>query len=127
MIAYEYAQYLAQAGFGTLGEDIYVGQIPSATQGLYVAYMGGEVNSYLPLDTAVLVVYAKYSKASEAVEKITDIKNHVHRMHTTNTANAQFYSMLVLGDIEELERDEEYAKLYKLTIEVKYRDLSLIS
>lgn len=125
--AYEIAKYLATAGFGTLGTDIFVDQIGAETNGLYVESISGELNYYLPIEDVVLNIYAKYNSAEEAKTQLIDIKNYIHRMHNTVTTHAYIYSILAIGNIENVDRDLEYAKLYKLTIQVKCRDLNLIS
>jgi len=35
--------------------------------------------------------------------------------------------MLVIGDVEDVDRDLEYAKVFKITVQVNHRDLALIS
>ena len=125
--AYEIAQYLHDAGFGTLETDIFVDQIGAETDGLYVESLGGELNYYLPIEEAVLNIYAKDTSASAAKTKLKNIKNHIHRMHNTVTTNAYIYSILAISNIENVDRDLEYAKLYKLTLSVRCRDLQLIS
>lgn len=125
--AYEIAQYLDDAGFGTLGTDIFVDQIGAETDGLYIESIGGAFENYLPIEEAVVNVYAKDTSASAAKTKLKNIKNHIHRMHNTVTSNAYIYSILAIGNIENVDRDLEYAKLYKLTLTVKCRDTGLIS
>lgn len=126
-VAYEIAEYLQTAGFGTLGTSIFVDQIGGETDGIYVESLGGESQNYLPIDQAVLNIYAKNTSAATAKAQLRNIKNHIHRMHNTVTANAYIYSILAIGGVENVDRDLEYAKLYKLTISVMCRDLGLIS
>lgn len=126
-IANEIANYLQDAGFGTVGTSIFVSQIPSDKTGIYVSFTGGSMSAYLPMEEAVLDVYVKDSSASDAVTLLTRIKNHVHRMHNTVTDNSYIYSVLALGNVETVDRDLEYAKLFKITFQVKFRDSSLIS
>lgn len=125
--AYEIAKYLADAGFGTLQTDIFVDQIGAETDGIYVESLGGQLDYYLPIEEAVLNIYAKDTSAYAAKTKLKNIKNHIHRMHNTVTTNAYIYSILAIGNIENVDRDLEYAKLYKLTLSVRCRDLGLLS
>jgi Bacteriophage minor capsid protein len=126
-IALVISTYLANAGFGTVGTSIFVGQIPSSIDGVYVIRSAGQMNNYLPVENTILDIYVKDSKSIEGVEKIENIKRYIHRMHNTTTSDTYIYSMLVLGDIESVERDAEYAKIYKVTVSVQHRPLSLIS
>lgn len=126
-IANELALYLQSAGFGTYGADIHVAQIPSGENGIYISRTGGSFNNYLPTEETVVDIYYKHTKSETCVTNLENIKRHIHRMHNTTTENAYIYSMLVLGDIENLERDAEYAKLYKITVSIMHRALSVIS
>lgn len=126
-IAYELARYLATAGFGTLGTTIFAGQIPAEQNGVYVIRTGGSLHYYTPIQESVVDIYVKNTLAITCIDTLEDIKKHIHRMHTTVTQNAYIYSMLVIGDVEDVGRDLEYAKLYKITVQVLNRDTALIS
>lgn len=126
-IAKEVATYLATAGFGTVGTDIFIGQIPAEVNGLYVIRTGGQLNNYVPIEEAVVDIYVKNTSSSEAVVTLENIKRFIHRMHNTSTTNAYIYTFLVIGDIESVQRDLEYAKVLKITLQVVHRSTSLIS
>lgn len=126
-IALEVANYLDNANFGTVGTDIFVGQIPTGTDGVYVVRSGGIPNNYVPIEETVLDIYVKDTKSSRAITTLEDIKRFIHRMHTTIINDAYVYSFLVIGDIEDVQRDQEYAKIYKITLQVIHRDTGLIS
>lgn len=126
-IAYQVAQYLANAGFGTLGTSIFSGQLPAEQNGVYVCRLGGIPNNYIPIEETVLDIYVKDTSASDAITLLENIKRYIHRMHTTETSSAYFYTFLVIGDVEDVQRDMEYAKIFKITLQVVHRDKSLIS
>ena len=126
-IANEVAQYLDDGGYGTLGTDIFVGQIPANINGIYVLRLGGSLNNYVPIEEAVVDIYVKNTSASTAVTTIESIKGYIHRMHSTETANKYIYTFLVIGDVDTISRDIEYAKIMKITVQVVNRDTSLIS
>lgn len=126
-IAKEFADYLQTCGFGTVGTDIFVGQIPDETNGTFIVSTGGQIGYYVPINETVLSVYCKDTDASACISQLNQIKNFVHRMHSTGTSLAKFYSILVIGDVEDVARDLEYAKVYKITVQLINRDLSLIS
>lgn len=126
-IAYEVAQYLDDAGFGTLGTDIFVGQLPTETNGVYVIRSGGGLNNYTPIIESIVEIYSAGMTAQTALQKIESIKNYIHRMYGTETDNAYIYTFLVLGDVEDVLRDEEYKKLYKITLQVQHRNTLVIS
>ena len=126
-IASVMATYLQTSGFGTVGTDIFINQAPDDTNCVWVERLGGNLNYYVPIEEAVVNIYSKNTQGKEAVEKLEDIKRFVHRMHSTETSQDFIYTMLVLGDIELVSRDMEYASIYKLTLQVTHRDKQLIS
>jgi hypothetical protein len=126
-ISYQVATYLASAGFGTLNSSIFVGQIPDNTNGIWIERIGGQQNNYVPVEESAINIFVKNTDASEGLTLLTQIKNYIHRMHNTSSGNAYIYSFLVLGNIEDVQRDVEYTKVYKLTIQVVFRDTTVIS
>lgn len=126
-IAYEMGKYLQNANFGTLGTNIFVGQIPSTTDGLYVIRASGSLNNYVPLEESVVDIYAKNTSAANAISVLEQIKRYIHRMHSTTIDNTYIYTMLVIGDVDDVQRDEEYDKIFKISVAVYHRDKSLIS
>lgn len=126
-IAFQVANYLAVAGYGTLATSIFVGQIPSSINGIYVVRSGGQLNSYLPVEETVVDIYCKNTKSATCIATLEAIKRYIHRMHSTTTPSAFIYSMLVLGDVEDVDRDMEYEKLYKITVSITHRSLGAIS
>lgn len=126
-IAKEMGHYLADAGFGTMQTDIFVGQLPAEQNGIYVSRIGGTLHMYDPLQETILDIYVKDTMAADCIATLELIKKHIHRMHNTVTTNSYIYSILAIGDIEDVGRDLEYAKLYKITISVINRDTGLIS
>lgn len=126
-IAYQMANYLAAAGFGTLNSDVFVGHIPDGTNGIYVERTGGQAEAYLPIEESALNIYARNTSAASAIDKLEDIKRFIHRMHNTTTANAYIYRILLIGDVEDVDRDLEHAKTFRITVSVLHRDTALIS
>jgi hypothetical protein len=121
------ADYLAKAGFGTVGTDIFVGQIPDTTNGVYVLKTGGLPQNYIPIEEAVVDIYVKDLSATAAVQKIENIKRFIHRMHNTTQGQAYIYTFLIIGDTEDVQRDLQYEKIYKITLQVMFRNETLIS
>jgi len=126
-IAERLATYLDNANFGTVGTDIFVGEIPDGQNGLFVIATGGSMNNYLPIEESVLDIYCKDTSATRCVNLLNDIKRFIHRMHNTVLTDTYIYSILVLGDITDVDRDLETAKIYKITVQVSARDTSLLS
>lgn len=126
-VAYEIAKYLANAGYGTLGTSIFAGQIPSDQNGIYVIRAGGSLNNYNSIANTVVDVYIKNTQASTCITTLEGIKAYIHRMYDTNIDNTHIYSILVIGDITDVQRDAEYNKVFKITVQVIHRDTGIIS
>lgn len=126
-IANTVATYLQSAGFGTIGSDLFVGYIPDDTNGVWVERIGGTLNYYVPMEESIVNIYVKDTRANEAIDKIEDIKRYIHRMYSVDSTTSYIYTLLVIGDVEDIARDLEYAKVYKITVQVLFRDKTLIS
>lgn len=126
-IAYELAEYIEDNFAHTVGTDLFVGQIPDTTSGITVMRAGGTLGYYLPMEETVVDIYSKYNSATTAIANLEVLKRAMHRMIDTQTLNSKIYSMLVLGDIEDVSRDQQAYKIFKFTLLVKFRDSSLIS
>lgn len=126
-IANDVAQYLDDNGFGTLGTDIYVGYIPDNKSCIAVMRSGGLPHRYTPIVETVVDIYVKNTSASEAISTLENIKAFIHRMHNTTMTGTFAYSILALGDVEDVQRDPEYSKIFKITVQLINRDTSIIS
>lgn len=126
-VALTVGTYLQNAGYGTVGTDIYIGQIPATSNGIYVMRSGGSMNNYVPIEESVVDIYVKNTSSADAVDTLESIKRYIHRMHSTTVGNDYVYTFLILGDIEDVQRDLELAKIYKITLQVVHRDTAVIS
>jgi hypothetical protein len=87
----------------------------------------GTLNNYVPLETTIVDIFVKDQNSEQAITRIENIKRYIHRMHNTVSASSYIYSMLVISDVETIERTDDYQKIYKISVEVMHRALSLIS
>ncbi len=126
-IQYEIAKYIANAGFGVLGTSIFAGQVPANTNAIWVERTGGTLNNYVPIEDTLLDIFVKDTSSSDCINKLEQIKRFIHRMHTTQIDNSYIYTMLVVQDVTGIQRDAEYAKIYKISVQVLHRDTALIS
>jgi hypothetical protein len=126
-IAYKVAEYLAANGFGTLGTSIYVGSIPTTAQGLNIVRSGGSFNNYLPIEEAVLDIYSKDTQAADAILRLENIKRFIHRQNNISPSGVYIFTILMLGDVEDIQRDDSYDKIYKITVQVIHRSTGVIS
>jgi len=125
-IAYNFAQYLQSIGLGTLNTDLFVGFI-SGQNGTYIERNGGDLHLYLPIEDTMLDVYVQNTSAAVAIEKIEKIKRTIHRKIDTEISNSKIYSLLVIGDVEDVARNTEQYKIFKISVAVNHRNVGLIS
>lgn len=127
MIDSDFADLLERLGLGTVGTDIFIGQLPAETNGIYIVRVAGTMNNYLPTQETVIDVYVQNISSSTAATKIENVKNALHRHLETEIGTSHIFSILALGDIEDFGRDQDYGKMYKITIQVIHRSTTLIS
>lgn len=123
----DFANMLQIDGFGTVGTDIFVGQMPAETNGIYLQRIGGELNNYLPIESTVVNVYVQNVSSQTAIGTIETIKRTYHRKLESGTDNSLIYTILVMGDVEDMGREIDFGKVYKLTLEITHRLRTLIS
>lgn len=126
-IAAAIGDLLERLSVGTVGTNIFIGQLPAETNGVYVVRSAGSLNNYLPIVESVLDVYSQNTSSATAIQKMEEVKNALHRHLETTISGAFIYSVLVIGDVQDLGRDEDYGKIYKITVQVQHRDTNLIS
>jgi hypothetical protein len=126
-IAYSVGTYLQGAGFGTLGTDIFVDNIPPDLNGLWISYAGGQPNKYCPIEETVLDIYCKNIKSELCISKLRSIIDNIHRQHTQTINDSFIYTILVIGGLQVVDEDDEHSKIYKITVQLLDRDTILIS
>lgn len=126
-ISYAIAKYLEDSEFGTIGTSIFVEQIPADTNGIYIIRTSGSLDNYVGIERPMVDIYYRHTSGETAIEQLEKIKRNMHRMHSTTPHEAYIYSILVMGDVESVERDLEYHKIYKISVQIMFRDTNLIS
>lgn len=123
----EFADMIALAGFGIVGTDIFIGQLPAETNGIYLSRLAGSLSNYLPMEETIVDAYVQNISSQTAIQTMESIKRTFHRHLETQRGNHVIYSILALSDIEDLGRDRDYGKMYKVTFQILHRSTALIS
>lgn len=123
----EFADILETQGLGTVGTNIFIGQLPAETNGIYLERIGGSMNMYLPIEETIVNLYVQNTSSQSAINTIETIKRTFHRHLETGTDNSFIYTILVIGDVDDLGRDLDYGKIYKVTLQIQHRSKTLIS
>lgn len=122
-----FAQMLENDGFGTVGTDIFIGQIPAELNGIYLERIGGTMNLYLPLEESTINLYVQNISSETAIQTIESIKRTYHRHLETGDDDSFIYTILAIADIEDMGRDMDFGKVYKISFAFQHRSRALIS
>ena len=63
----------------------------------------------------------------QTVNQLNKLKREIHRTTNITINNVYIFSLLAISDIDNISRDTEYSKVYKLSLMVICRDTALIS
>jgi hypothetical protein len=125
-IARELLRLIEPLGY-TFGTDAFLGELPDDADGLWIQRVGGTLHNYTPIEESLLDIYMRQSTSQASVTALETIKRYIHRQYSTDTPSAYMYSILVLGDIEQVGRDNQGQQMYKLTMQILHRDRGVIS
>lgn len=127
------ADYLEEQNIGTVGEDIFLGELPlteadddnnSACISL-VASPSPEPNKSIPYYEQRVDVLARYSDYEDGYAKMQEIFDLLHKQENYDDISGyHIYLSYALGMIEDSERDAERRHIFKLTLGFIYRNAS---
>lgn len=124
-VAKEIAEYLEDSSIGTVGTDIFVDMLPDLANDVIMIYStGGQVPDIdLPIGSPNFEVLVRSNSAETAYAKITSIVNLLHQKYniTLVTGGNYYYSILLLGEINALGRDEKGRIEYSVNFNCKVR------
>lgn len=125
----ELAQYMQERALGTLGTDIFVGELPeSVTAGfMLVNAPSPDPHEYIDHEKIVVDFWYRTPHTKGAYTKIREAFNTFHRAHHYRTANWYVYYSQALGNIKDFDRDGEGGKLLSLSIQFTVRNLNNLS
>ncbi|OQA03765.1 MAG: hypothetical protein BWY69_00245 [Planctomycetes bacterium ADurb.Bin401] len=135
MLASEIASYIASRGLGTVGENIFIGELPitqtdngGVNSGVYIINGASEgQHEYLDTNYDQLDFWSANRLTESSYEALEDIKNILSRAPNYETANYQIYFSHDISGIMDMDRTADGLKLFKMTIRFIYRDKNIIS
>lgn len=127
MILQALASMLESDGYGTRGTNIFIGQLPAEKNGIYLMLLGGTMFNYSPLEETVVDVYVQDISSEQALSRVQSIKHSYHRHLATEREDEYIHTILALSDAEDMGRDLDYGKIYKITLQLTHRSTNLIS
>lgn len=135
MLASEIATYIASRGLGTVGENLFIGELPinqtdggGVTSGVYVVAGASEgQHEYLDTNYDQIDFWSANRLTESAYGDLEGIKDILSRASNYETTNYQIYFSHDVSGIMDMDRSGDGLKLFKMTIRFIYRDKNIIS
>jgi len=123
-ISNDIGQLLEDNGYGTQGSDLFIGDIPwDVDNGINILEIAGpEQRKFYRLYEADIEITVRNNSTQTALEKITDIMDFLHLKGNFQATSSYVYFIHALSNREDVGRDENKRKLYKVTFRVIYRE-----
>jgi hypothetical protein len=134
-LIHELAIDIANHGFGIFdtstpsNRTIYVGELPQGVaEGLLlVAVPSPPPHQYVDTEYPVIDIWAVSPHTDRAYALLRQIFNTYHRRYDWDTTNWHVYFSQALGNIEDVDRDREGGKLFRLSVQFISRNINNIS
>ena len=135
MLVKDIAQHLDDLEVGTLGTDIFVGELPflndsgaKVSAGLYVANVAGQgKEQYLNTIHEQLEFWALGMQYEAAYDKIEEVRNQLASKQNYELTDSYVYFSEEVTSIADMGRTADGMKMYKLTLNFIYYDKVVLS
>lgn len=110
-------RFLADYTGFTRAVDLFVGEIPRDTDGVYmIASPSPEPDKETGIIYQDVDFWARYKNDSEGIRKLGEIYNFFDRRHHYSTDNYYVHFSHAAGQPDDMDRDAAGAKLWKLSV-----------
>lgn len=117
VIVQDIARFLADYSSFTMRDDLFVGEIPRGTDGVYViADPSPEPDKETGIIYQDVSFWSRYTNDATGFEKLGEIYNFFDRRHHYSTDQYYVHFSHAMGQIEDMDRDADKAKLLKLSV-----------
>lgn len=135
MLAREIAQLLQNVNIGTFAtsnpdnRNIFVGMLPEdVTQGMFIIEAPSPPpHQYVDTEYPILDFWYRSPYTDLGHEKLEQVYNFLHRKYHYETTNWHIAFSRALGNIIDVDRDAEFGKLYRLSVQFICRNLNNVS
>ena len=123
MIIESIAKYLEDNSIGTMGTDIFIGELPFDKENcISLVYTPSpEPNKALDVYEQVIDFRSRFKKTEVGYSKMLDILDLLHKGQNYEIDDYHVYFSNALGMIDDNDRDSERRKLFSLSIRFIYR------
>lgn len=121
--------YMHDGGIGTVGTDIFIGELPDDKSDIVslVTSPSPEPNKSIPYYTQTVDIWGRFKSYDDGMSKLQEIFGMFHRIENYEVFNYHVYLSYALGMIDDLGRDNERRHLFKLTLSFVYRNANPFS
>lgn len=125
----ELATLMQDALLGTVGTDIFIGELPESIVEGFMLVNSPSPNPEKYIDHEYIVVDFWYRSphTDAAYSKLRDAYNFFHRKYHYQTSNWHIFFSEAIGNINDVDRDREGGKLYRLSVQFICRNLNNVS
>lgn len=110
-------RFLADYSSFTRKVDLFVGEIPRDVDGVYmIADPSPEPDKETGIIYQDVSFWARYKNDGEGIKKLGEIYRFFDRRHHYTTDHYYVHFSHALGQIEDMDRDAQNAKLWKISI-----------
>lgn len=110
-------RFLSDYSSFTRKVDLFVGEIPRDTDGVYmIADPSPEPDKETGIIYQDISFWARYTNDGEGIKKLGEIYRFFDRRHHYATDHYYVHFSHAMGQIEDMDRDAQNAKLWKLSI-----------
>jgi len=123
--ALEVAEYINDKGYASLYKDLFVDMLPDLENDCTAVYTtGGSLpDIYLPIGSPSFEILVRSDSAESAYSRICRIVEDLHMTYNTTLVDEgnYYYSILLMGEINNLGRDEKGRIEYSANFRCKVR------
>lgn len=129
MIIDAIAELLEDSSIGTVGTDIYIGELPFDKADIISLLLvpSPEPNKSIPYYTQMIDVWVRFKSYDDGMAKMQEIFDLFHRIENYEVEGYHVYLSYALGMIDDMDRDSERRHLFKLTLGFIFRQSESIS
>lgn len=120
---------LEQKGVGSVATDLFMGELPLNKQDCIAAVSAPSAAPKMSFDVYEQTVdfWSRYKNSDEAYTQLEAVQTAYHRKAAYTIGDTYVYFSHSLGAIEDMDRDGERKKLYKLSVRFIYRPAEITS
>lgn len=127
MILKDIAEKLEDEGIGTVGTDVFIGELPKNVENgiMLVSSLSSEQDKYVDIREAYIDIWVRNKSSEDAIAKLESIIDVLQRSANWQGDSNFVYFGSMMSDVEDLDRDIQDRKLLRLSMRFIYRKLTV--